>query len=286
MEHGSEKSQEKLIDIFTTSYRFLCELEFSQPGSLSFELRGIKTFVDENLERFQGTERQQLVYANYTMPANMAKRIVQHSSLADFKTFAETANSAKQMKELWDKEIAEKQAETQGLQDAINRMQTKYNFVGLVNGFAILAEKKMTESSHAFIALLVLGFVMILPVSLQLGFVLLNISTIDSHRATLAYSLPPLLALELILLYFFRVVLANHRNLKAQLLQLDLRISLCQFIQSYSEYSTKIKKNDPSALDRFESIIFSAVTSDAEKMPATFDGLEQLGKLVTSIKSK
>jgi hypothetical protein len=285
-EDRSQKQHELLIDIFTTSYRFLCELEFSQPGDLSFELRGVKNFVHENLEQFQGTDKQQLIYASYTMPASLTKRILQHSSLSDFKAFADTANAAKRMKEEWDKEILAKKAETDGLQDAINRLQTKYNFVGLVKGFEILVNKKKTEADRAFKALLALGCVMVLPVCVQLWFVLNNIETIDSHRATLVYSLPPLLALELILLYFFRVVLGNFRGLQAQLLQLDLRVSLCQFIQSYSEYSAKIKKVDSTALERFEAIVFSAVTSDAEKMPATFDGVEQLAKLVSSIRSK
>lgn len=282
----SQNQHELLMDIFTTSYRFLCELEFSQPGDLSPDLRRIQNFVHDNLEQFHGTHKQQLIYASYTMPAVLTKRILQHSSLSDFKAFAETANAAKTMKEEWDKEITAKKAETDGLQDAINRLQTKYNFVGLVKGFEVLVNKKKNEAGRAFWALLALGCVMVLPVSFQLVFVLNNIATIDSHRATLAYSLPPLLALELILLYFFRVVLANSRGLQAQLLQLDLRVSLCQFIQSYSEYSTKIKKVDPAALERFEAIVFSAVTSDAEKMPATFDGLEQLGKLVSSLRSK
>lgn len=286
VEDRSEKQHEQLMDIFTTSYRFLCELEFSQPGDLSFELRGIKTFVDENLEKFRGTDRQQLIFANYTMPANLAKRMLQHSSLSDFKAFAETASSAKEMKSQWDKEIAAKSTETEGLRDAIDRLQTKYNFVGLVKGFELLVTRKQTESSRAFISILALGTVMLLPVCVQLWFVLNNIERIETHRATLIYSLPPLLALELILLYFFRVVLVNYRDLKAQLLQLDLRVSLCQFIQSYSEYSTKIKKLDSTALERFESIVFSAVTSSAEKMPATFDGVEQISKLVSRLRGK
>ena len=280
------KQSDKLIDIFTTSYRFLCELEFSQPGDLSFELRGIMRFVDENLEKFKGTDRQQLIFANYTMPANLTRRFIQNSALSDFKVFAETVNSAKELKGKWDKEIAAKVAETEGLQDAIDRLQTKYNFVGLVKGFEILVVRKQSESTKAFVAILILGGIMLLPVCVQLWFVLRNIESIEVHRATLVYSLPPLLALELILLYFFRVVLANYRDLKAQLLQLDLRVSLCQFIQSYSEYSTKIKKLDSTALDRFESIVFSAVTSSAEKMPSTFDGLEQLSKLVSSLRGK
>lgn len=286
MGERSPKQDELLIDIFTTSYRFLCELEFSQPGDLSYELRGVKSFAHENLDKFSGTDKQQLIYASYTMPSIMAKRILQHSSLSDFKAFADTANSAKSMKEAWDKEIVAKKAETDGLLDAIDRLQTKYNFVGLVKGFEVLVSKKKGEEDRAFKALLALGVIMVLPLCIQLGFVLRNIESIDSHRTTLVYSLPPLLALEFILLYFFRVVLANFRGLQAQLLQLDLRVSLCQFIQSYSEYSTKIKKVDSTALERFEAIVFSAVTSDAEKMPATFDGIEQLAKLVSSMRGK
>jgi len=282
----TEKRHEQLIDIFIYAYRFVCELEFSQPGDLSFELRGIKNFVDMSLELFTGSNRQQLVYANYTMPAHLAKRILQDSSLGDFKAFAETASSAKKMKEQWNKEITDKKLETDALQGAIDRLQTKFNFVGLVNGFEILAVKKKVESKRSFNALLVLGFLMVLPVTLQLGFVLENAGSIDTHRNTLVYSLPPLLTLELILLYFFRVVLSNYRGLQAQLLQLDLRVSLCQFIQSYSDYSAKIKKLDAAALERFESIVFSAITSDAENMPATFDGVEQLAKLVSSVRSK
>src|SRR5713101_7004931 len=44
-----EKRTVVLVSIFTLAYRFLCELEFSQPGDLSFELQAIKSFVDENL---------------------------------------------------------------------------------------------------------------------------------------------------------------------------------------------------------------------------------------------
>lgn len=286
MKEVPQKRGQILVDIFTISYRFLCELEFSQPGELSFELRGVKNFAHENLDLFQGPYKQQIIYASYVMPASLTRRILQHSSLSTFKDFADNASAAKMMKDEWDKEIASKKAETDGLLDAINRLQTKYNFVGLVKGFEVLASKKKTEATRAFLALLALGGVMIIPVCIQLGFVLYNVESIDIHRTTLVYSLPPLLALEFILLYFFRVVLANFRSLQSQLLQLDLRVSLCQFIQSYAEYSTKIKKIDSTALERFESIVFSAVTPDAEKMPATFDGLENLARLVSSMRGK
>ena len=41
-----------------------------------------------------------------------------------------------------------------------------------------------------------------------------------------------------------------------------------------------------TALNRLESIVFSAATSDAKKMSARFDGVEQLAKLVSSLRGK
>jgi hypothetical protein len=66
------------------AYRFICELDFSQPDDLSYELRTIRTFVEENLEKFVGTDRQQLIYANYVMPANITKKLINTPALAEF----------------------------------------------------------------------------------------------------------------------------------------------------------------------------------------------------------
>ena len=274
-----------LISIFTSAYRFLCELDFSQPGELSFELRAIRNFVEENLERFVGTERQQLVYANYVMPANIIKKLIHSPALAEFKAFTETAKAASDLKLEWDKEIKAKGEEIEALRNGLSRITTTYNFVGLVQGFENLASAKNGERLRSFISLIALGALMVAPVAVQLWFTASHIDTIDSHRNTLVYSLPPLIALEVILLYLFRVVLLHFRGVTTQLLQINLRISLCQFIQSYSEYSTKIKKQDAGALEKLESLIFSGITSDSEALPSTFDGVEQIAKLVNSIRS-
>ncbi len=280
-----ENREGALIPIFTSAYRFLCELEFSQPGDLSFELRSIKHFVNENLDRF-GVEKQQLIYANYIMPANVTKKLINSPALVEFKSFAETAKSATQLKVAWDKEIKEKSEEIEALRDGLSRVTTTYNFVGLVKGFETLALHKKREKFHSFMAILALGALMVTPVLAQLWFTAVHIDTIDSHRNTLIYSLPPLIALEVILLYLFRVVLFNYRSVTTQLLQINLRVSLCQFIQSYSEYSTKIKQQDAGALEKFESLIFSGITSDSGSLPSTFDGVEQIAKLVNSVRGK
>lgn len=68
-------------------------------------------------------------------------------------------------------------------------------------------------------------------------------------------------------------------------MQIELRQTLCQFIQSYAGYSSEIKKQDAGALEKFESIIFSGVLSDPEKLPSTYDGMGQIGNLIKSIKN-
>lgn len=281
-----EDFAEKLIDIFTNSYRFLCELEFAQLGELSFELLTIKSFVDKNLERFDHEFRRQIVFANYLLPAQVAKSLIQNPSLADYRAFASTATEAKKLKVAWDTELNEKKAEIEGLRKSIDSIKTQYNFVGLVKGFETLADGKKTERNRSFLSLLAIGAAMLGTLVAEIIYVLQDPEFIHSRKESLLFTVPAIVTIELILFYFFRVVLTRYRGLQAQLLQLELRISLCQFIQSYTEYSVKIKKADPGALEKFESLIFSNVIPDAERLPATFDGIQQLADLIKSVRGQ
>jgi hypothetical protein len=67
-------------------------------------------------------------------------------------------------------------------------------------------------------------------------------------------------------------------------MQIELRQALCQFIQSYATYSKEIKTQDTGALEKFESLIFSWLLYDPDKLPSTFDGIEQIGNFIKSIK--
>ena len=121
-------------------------------------------------------------------------------------------------------------------------------------------------------------------VVLQIAFVVQNIDVVEARKGILIYTLPTVIALEVILLYFFRVVLSQFRSVKGQLLQLDLRVALCQFIQSYAEYSASIKAQDGNALAKFEALIFSGLVTDESGIPSTFDGAEQIANLIRSVR--
>lgn len=281
----SEFSSESVAELFSMAYRFLCEIEFSMPGDLSLELRSVKKFVDENLEALPADVRRQLVFANYIMPAGIARAMLQHPDMAAMREYNERYASASELKTQWDAEVAIKESQVNALKEQLGKLETGFNFVGLVDGFHQLSRQKQNEKCVAFISLLALGTIILSPVIGELVFIYLNRDELDAYKQVFLFALPPLLAIEILLIYFFRVVLVHFRSIKVQLLQLQLRAALCQFIQSYSTFATEIKQKDAAALEKFESQIFSGIILSEENLPSTFDGTEQLAKLIRGIKS-
>ena len=87
------------------------------------------------------------------------------------------------------------------------------------------------------------------------------------------------------MLYFFRISHRSLENIKSQILQIEIRKSLCQFIQSYSDFSSEANKKSPDTLKKFEAIIFSNVVGSSDKIPSTFDGIESLTNLLKSTRN-
>lgn len=279
-----DKSETSLLNEFVMAYRFVIEFEFSIPNELSFELRQLKSFVKDNLESFPPIERSQLVFANYLMPAEITRKFLNHPNISAFTNFSSRVSEAETMKSQWDSEITQKQNAVSTLKEQLDKIEKSFNFVGLVDGFKNLKTDKTGELRVAFWSLIAIGFLVIFPLAYEIYFITNNLEIISKNKETLIYTIPALAGLELILIYFFRVVLVQFRSVKAQLLQLNLRVSLCQFIENYAEYASKIKKQDAGSLEKFESLIFSGILIKEESLPSTFDGIEQIGKLLASIK--
>jgi len=93
----------------------------------------------------------------------------------------------------------------------------------------------------------------------------------------------PLAVAELFLLFYFRILLTNYNSANAQLLQLKMRESVCQFIEEYIKFK---KTCNVDELEKFESLIFSNLMPSAEQIPPTFEGLDHLGKILGEFKPK
>ncbi|WP_241765048.1 hypothetical protein, partial [Glaesserella parasuis] len=180
--------------------------------------------------------------------------------------------------------IKEKQEKVQQLAKQLEEQKTAFNFVGLSQGFEKLLNTKKSARSYTFFFLVCIGaFLFVVPAAYIQTIMSFSVDTInDPYIWKLAI---PFTGAEIILLYFFRVILNHYNSLQTQIMQLELRQSLCQFIQSYADYAKEIKEKDGASLEKFENLIFSSILSSPDKVPSTFDGLEQLSNLIKNMRS-
>lgn len=283
---GSEElSKEKLDDIFSICFRFLFELYLSMKNDLAREFERARTFAFEHIDEFEQNAKSQIEYAIRDMPINIFKSIANSESIQSIKSFNEVSQSAKDLREQWESELSEKEARVESLKESLTKYESGFNFVGLFDGFNDLAKEKLTEKNNLLFWLRVLGVLIVSPLAVEVIVIYLNLDNLENIKVSLALSTIPTISLVVIFIYYFRVLLFNYKAAKSQLLQIELRKTLCRFIQHYTEYSSEIKKKDGDSLEKFENIIFSGIVSDEEKLPSTFDGVEQLSKLIKAAKS-
>lgn len=178
--------------------------------------------------------------------------------------------------------LSEKEKKVDLLAKKLEEQKTAFNFVGLSQGFESLLKKKRDSQLIVLSLLFFIGIFLFIPL-----FTYVEINQIRNQSSDLFdwRIFLPFVSIELISLYLFRVVLTHYNSIKTQIMQLELRQTLCQFIQSYVEYAKEIKEKDSASLEKFENLIFSSILSTPDKVPSTFDGLEQLSNFIKNIKS-
>ena len=276
-------SDKNLSYLYDDVVRFLAELNLSfqqkeysfNPGSSLFPI--IKRLKEQ---MFYSGERHpdSLNYAFYKMPIDILCFYMGNQGFKTFFEFDERKNALEtSITKYWD-EIQQKIDEVNVLKDKLDEYKTAFNFVGLSQGFENLLNQKNRAKWLTFAVLILLSIITLAP--LCFSFYEKFIVDIDISWQ----SMLPVIGLEFILIYFFRVVLNHYHSIQTQIMQLELRQSLCQFIQSYAEYAKKIKTDDKDALEKFENLIFSSILSNPDKVPGTFDGVEGLTSLLKELK--
>ncbi|KAA0572128.1 hypothetical protein FZ029_24285 [Azospirillum sp. Sh1] len=181
----------------------------------------------------------------------------------------------------WKKTIEDWDERLKEYQESLSNMAGQYNFVGLAKAFKELIEKKKRESFLARLYLIAMAVIILLPLaaSIYVSYLIWADANagMDPMKNKLLLGLPVLIPLEIVLIYFFRIILKEQLSLKAQILQLELRYSVCAFIEGYAKFAEGMAKDK---LDRFETLIFSGITPDPTAVPSTFDGMEQLAGLI------
>lgn len=280
-----ELNKESLDNICSMSFRFLFELYLSTKNDLAFDFERARRFIFNNVESFESSAREQIEFAIREMPISIFKAVANSDEIETLKNFDAVAAKAKQLKVEWDNDLIERERRVKAIEESLSKYENTFNFVGLYQGFDDLSKEKIRERDGILFWLKLLSLVIVLPIAAELIFIYVNIDSLSVIRDGLLVSIFSTISLVAISIYYFRVLLFNYKSVKSQLLQIDLRKTLCRFIQSYSSYASEIKSKDAGVLERFERVIFSGIVTEDGNLPSTFDGIEQISKLINSVKA-
>ncbi len=281
-------SEDLIVETFICLYRFLREYEMFLPSGkeLSMEAKTIVSGVQSEISGFEGDHKSHMVYASYIMPANIIRTYLGRKEVKNFLDIDKKIDELHAFEKKWSDTIEEKTTSLETIEEKLDEYKTEYNFVGLHQGFSRLLKDKKDEAKNVFRSLIILGVVVLSPLIAGAYLSVFRVSDGVSFDAEYMFTLASVISLEAILIYFFRLVLFNYRSVESQILQLEIRLTLCEFIQSYAGYSKDIKKDDSGALERFENIIFGDLFLNPDKLPNAYEGIDQIGKLIKNISSK
>jgi hypothetical protein len=280
-------SSEAIDDLTGYIYRFMAEFDISMRTDLPMEVRQFMRSTENRLPSMPQSVRDCVEFAQNKMPIAILKHLLNESAIGTIRDISAHATNLDKKIDSWEQRLAENSSKAETLAATFAQHTSAFNFVGLHKGFEDLAETIQGELTWAQRGMWLIGPLILLP-----GLYDLYLS-LWAHQDFQKMSLYTLIAaglgtftLTLLFLYFFRIMLRKADSCRAQLVQVRLRMSLCRFIQSYADYSKEIRGKNPDALAKFESLIFSGIVGTAEKLPSTFDGIEQLSAFAKSLREK
>ncbi len=92
--------------IYVMSYRFLCEYDFlvGAERELTFKFSKLKEEIRTDSENKDIGLRNEIIYASYFMPVEIAKKFINDSNIGSFRSFEDKKAEAEKLKSDWDKE--------------------------------------------------------------------------------------------------------------------------------------------------------------------------------------
>ncbi|HFD4418920.1 TPA: hypothetical protein ACPUHS_003865 [Klebsiella pneumoniae] len=168
--------------------------------------------------------------------------------------------------------------------EKLKQYKSEYNFVLLSKAFSNLLKTKKAEyvTNHRSV-IIFSSWLIATPLFALLNHIY-NFFPVEFNLNSLFYYLP-ILSLELLFFYFMRLYYIEGKVIKAQLLQIEQRLSLCEFIHDYVE--TKNNSGaEKESWSLFEKLIFSPIQVSSENIPSLLDGASSIAELAGKVLSK
>lgn len=168
-------------------------------------------------------------------------------------------------------------------QKVLKEQKEKFSFVLLNKAFSNLEHSKVISKRIALFTLIVLAIVLVsMPyVYYRELFYIKEISEalnelfktqIDFSKdsssvlVVMFVGLIPMVLVETLCIYFFRIVLHKYNSLVDQIVQLETKQAIVQFIESYVDYK-RDKNLTKEELVKFEEIVFSKISPNLKDIP-------------------
>lgn len=277
-----EMTNYEIDETIALCFEFVLEAEMFDSYLNDYMTAEVKDFCIDYIDELHPSAKKSIQRSLLVMPSRIVRRLSVAQDVKTCRDFIENVSKSERMIYKWEKDIEEKEKRVQKLNDAILRQEADFNFVGLYDGFFRLGEVKRIEMLWA--KKILIGISILMPIPLMIEMVYMLFSKDTPTVTSQLYKLIPVASITFIFIYYFKVAISNFNSIKAQLVQIELRKSLCCFIQSYAEYAKEIKGENNYLLRKFEDIIFSNIMVSEEKMPSTFDGINQIASLINSFK--
>lgn len=278
---NGESSQKYKILLFEFFHRLMCEHAFrsrySHQQDSSFSIR---SDIIKNLTNLPIELHPEILYDNHAMPALWVNKILTSENFKKAEKFLSRTDEFDNFIRTSGASLDHQIEKVNALKDELNSYQVGFNFVGLYKGFHDLKEQKIKSLKSTKLGLYFLGLCLLLSVALSFYYA----PDFDSTKIPRIISA---IGFDVLLAYYFKIFLSNFNKTKEELSAIDLRMTLCQFIQSYAEFAKEINAQSPSTLEKFDTLIFSSLESTINNQASTnFDGVDQITKLVEIIKQK
>ncbi|WP_222117171.1 hypothetical protein, partial [Klebsiella pneumoniae] len=241
-----------------------------------------------------------------TMPAALVKHLLRSDKFSLFKNIATNVggfeeeiskqiknginaaqNEAEQLKEKIETLVNNADSSIKSLQEYDEKLQqykSEYNFVLLSKAFSNLLRTKKSECDSNHTRIITFSLLLIGTPLLALLNHIFKWYSVDLNLNALSYYLP-ILSLELLFFYFMRLYYIEEKAIKAQILQIEQRLSLCEFIHDYVE--TKNSSGaEKESWSLFEKLIFSPIQVTSENIPSILDGASSIAELAGKVLSK
>jgi len=265
------------LRLLSILYYFLLEREFQ----LKIQSNAARE-IQRNLDKLQNGERESLIRIYQCVGADIIRYYLNHSDFRTIREILELNATAKKEREEWNENFNKQTEAIEENRKYLENMRINSGFVALKFGFQRLLDSKSKDAEKSLQYLILFGAALLVVPCLEFLY-FMSKGFKFTEAAPLVAIILPALTIQIILIYFFRIVLITHKSLRAQQLQIDLRVAICQFFESYAEF---VSKNDnlQKSISKFESMMFSGIVATESAIPSVFDGTEQIVKLVDALK--